>query len=223
MWVRGYRPTLSTASSSRRPSSSSTTWTVPSGTCTASSGPKVWPSSPCRASARSAGTTWTGGESTGASPPCPSPGCSKSASVRGRWRSARTATTTAQWPCWRGCPRKRSPSDTSTLRTPITRCSSPPGRARGCAMIAARKLIRRGIGALGAEAMVLAYHRVIDLPTDPQLLSVGPRLFDEQMGALSERVRGGPPGEAFRQSAQEREEQGSPDLRRWLLRQPGVR
>ncbi|HRO99236.1 MAG TPA: polysaccharide deacetylase family protein [Flavobacteriales bacterium] len=42
---------------------------------------------------------------------------------------------------------------------------------------------------LGGNCVVLLYHRVIDLEHDPQLLSVSPRRFDEQLGLLKARYR----------------------------------
>ena len=60
---------------------------------------------------------------------------------------------------------------------------------------AARKLRDAAVQRVGASALVLTYHRVIDLAFDPQLLAVSPDHFAAQMRLLCERCRVVPLGE----------------------------
>lgn len=52
----------------------------------------------------------------------------------------------------------------------------------------ARRLRQRRDALLGGNCLVLLYHRVIDLPTDPQQLAVGPARFEAHMAWVKERL-----------------------------------
>ncbi len=56
-------------------------------------------------------------------------------------------------------------------------------------MMKPRQLVRLAISSVGPGAIILAYHRVADLDTDPQLLAVSREQFEGQMKVLSERFK----------------------------------
>lgn len=53
-------------------------------------------------------------------------------------------------------------------------------------MAAVRRIARHVLNSLGPGAIILAYHRVTDIPSDPQLLAVKPSRFEEQMSRLKD-------------------------------------
>jgi len=57
------------------------------------------------------------------------------------------------------------------------------------ARIALGNAWRTARAAAGGTTLVLTYHRVLRLESDPQLLTIDPKLFDEQMTVLAERFR----------------------------------
>jgi len=57
------------------------------------------------------------------------------------------------------------------------------------ARIALGDAYRSARAGAGGTALVLTYHRVVRLESDPQLLSIDPDLFEQQMSALAERFQ----------------------------------